>query len=188
MSEIRQEPETSDTGEKLMPHSYDGIREYDKRLPNWWLWTFYLAMIFSFAYWFVMHRSEPGMTADELVKKRVAELAMIASESGDLSDDQLWEMVNSPDIVAAGQQTFTTTCVSCHGEQLQGGIGFNLADAEWVHGGKPTQIMSTVKNGVLEKGMPAWGPVLGNRKIAEVVAYVISHHARGEDGMAVPKN
>lgn len=187
MSDPHHAPETSDTGEKLMPHSYDGIREYDKRLPNWWLWTFYLAMIFSFSYWFVMHRGEQGMTAEQRVKQLVAEMAMIASEGGNLTDDQLWEMVNSPEILAAGKSTFTTTCVSCHGEQLQGGIGFNLVDAEWVHGGKPTEIMATITNGVVEKGMPTWGPVLGGKKVAEVVAYIISHHVPGADGVATPK-
>jgi cytochrome c oxidase cbb3-type subunit 3 len=28
--------------------------------------------------------------------------------------------------------------------------------------------------------MPAWGPVLGTRRITEVVAYVLSHHEPGE--------
>lgn len=188
MSDTHHAPETSDTGEKLMPHSYDGIREYDKRLPNWWLWTFYLAMIFSFAYWFYMHRSEPGVPADVRVKQKVAELAMKTSAGGaNLTDDQLWEMSGSPDIVAAGKETFTTTCVSCHGANLKGGIGFNLVDAEWVHGGKPTEIMATVINGVVEKGMPTWGPVLGSQRVAEVTAFILSHHNKGPDNVATPK-
>jgi len=31
-----------------------------------------------------------------------------------------------------------------------------------------------------QRGMPPWGPVLGTRKISEVVAYVLSHHEPGE--------
>ncbi len=172
-----------------MPHSYDGIREYDKRLPNWWLWTFYLAMIFSFGYWFVVHRSAPLTPPDVQVQRKVAEMVMKASAGGDLSDEQLWQMTENPDIVAAGQETFTTTCVACHGPDLKGGIGFNLVDAEWVHGGKPTDVMNIVVNGAPDstKGMQAWGPVLGNQRIAEVTAYVMSHHKPGRDLVGVPK-
>lgn len=170
-----------------MPHSYDGIREYDKRLPNWWLWTFYLAMIFSFGYWFVVHRSAPLTPPEVRVQRKVAELAMRASAGGDLTDEQLWQMAGNPDIVAAGRETFVTQCASCHGENLGGGIGFNLADAEWVHGGRPNDIMGTVNEGVLDKGMPAWGPVLGAQRIAEVTAFVLSHHAPTADGSAAPR-
>ena len=31
-------------------HTFDGIAEFDNRLPNWWLWSFYLAVIFSIGY------------------------------------------------------------------------------------------------------------------------------------------
>lgn len=165
--------------EKLKEHSYDGIREYDKRLPNWWLWTLYLAMIFSFGYWFAFHRSAPMESADERLQHRLLELARQASASGgELTDDLLWQMSEDPGVLASGKATFDSTCASCHGENLQGGIGFNLADSEWVHGGQPTEIANTVINGVLDKGMPAWGAVLGQSRISEVVAYILSHHPR----------
>jgi cytochrome c oxidase cbb3-type subunit 3 len=33
-------------------HEYDGIQEADNRLPQWWLMTFYGAVLFSIGYWF----------------------------------------------------------------------------------------------------------------------------------------
>jgi cytochrome c oxidase cbb3-type subunit 3 len=78
--------------------------------------------------------------------------------------------------VEAGRVTFQSTCASCHNAALTGGIGPNLVDDVWIHGGKPTDVLKIVTEGVLVKGMPAWGPVLGGKKVSEVVAFVLSHH------------
>jgi cytochrome c oxidase cbb3-type subunit 3 len=86
----------------------------------------------------------------------------------------------------AGQATFLTTCATCHNAKLTGGIGPNLLDQQWIHGGRPTEIYQTVTNGVPAKGMPTWGPVLGVKKISEVVAFVLSHHTAGEAIELVP--
>ncbi len=165
--------------EKLRPHVYDGIQEYDNRLPNWWLWTLYGAMIFSFAYWAYYHRTNLGGDQDSRLEKDMTQLMLAAASSGkELTDDQLWTMSRDPAVLAAGKQTFATTCASCHGADLTGGIGVNLVDAEWVHGNAPGQIVHTIKAGVAEKGMPAWGPVLGQSRVAEVAAFILSHHEK----------
>ena len=38
--------------------------------------------------------------------------------------------------------------------------------------------------GVLAKGMPTWGPVLGAKKVSEVTAYILSKHQEGEPILA----
>lgn len=167
--------------EPVRAHSFDGIQEYDKRLPNWWLATFYGAIIFWVGYWFYYEHAHLGPTNAARVEQQLAAIeAAKLADAPALDDASLWKMSRNPVFVEAGRATFNTTCASCHTEKLTGAIGPNLVDRLWIHGGRPTEIYATVTNGVLVKGMPSWGPVLGARKVSEAVAYVLSHHQEGE--------
>jgi cytochrome c oxidase cbb3-type subunit 3 len=172
----------------IRAHVFDGdIREYDKCMPNWWLFTFWGAVAFSFGYWVWNH--EFGMERDPglALKEQMAENVRLASrQSGVLDDNALWAFSKDPVMVSAGKATFTTTCATCHMPDLAGGIGPNLKDTAWLHGGNPLQIMETISKGVLEKGMPAWGPMLGRQKITEVAAFILSHHQQGEPIQQAP--
>ena len=96
----------------------------------------------------------------------------------------LWEMSQNSKIVTAGKATFQTTCVACHGTDLTATLngvklpGEPLNDDTWKYGGKPMEVFGIVKNGSpdVSKGMVAWEPLLGPKKVAEVVAYIMSHH------------
>lgn len=175
MNDQRPNPEPAE--DSFRPHVYDGIQEYNKRLPNWWLLTFYGSIVFAIGYWFYFAQS--GLPIED---GRRVELAMAKIEAAKLEgnasvdDASLWAMSRNAIFVEAGRATYKATCASCHGEQLAGGIGPSLIDATWVHGGEPLAVKTVVDQGVLVKGMPAWGPVLGGRKVSEVVAFVLSHH------------
>lgn len=173
----------------LREHTYDGIQEYDNRLPNWWLWTFYGAIIFAVAYWFYYHQAGMDAPNDVLLARAQAEVtARAASQSkGPLSDDQLWSLSLDAGTVAAGQLTYKANCASCHGDNLEGKIGPNLMDQRWIHGGNPSQIVQTITVGVAAKGMPTWGPMLGAKRINAVAAYVLSLHKKGEPIVIDPK-
>lgn len=174
-------PNHSSTEDPLRPHAFDGIQEYDKRLPNWWLATFYGAIIFWIGFWFYYERAHLGLTNTQKLEQQMAaiEAARLAAAPS-LDDVSLWKMSRNPVFVDAGRVTFNTTCASCHTEKLTGAIGPNLVDQLWIHGGHPIEVYNTVTQGVLVKGMPAWGPVLGPKKISEAVAYILSHHTEGE--------
>lgn len=162
---------------ELRHHCYDGIQEFDKRLPNWWLFTLYATIIFSVGYWAYYHWTGHMEDGWVRVKSELEAIRLAALAQGAPPDDlQLWNFSRDAKIVAAGEKTFKASCAACHGEDLHGGIGPNLVDAEWIHGGKPMDLFNTVVNGVTEKGMPTWGPVLGQQRIAEVVAYIISQN------------
>lgn len=164
--------------DELRHHTYDGIQEYDKRLPNWWLFTLYGAIVFAAAYWAYYHWSAHMVPGYVRVERQIEEYQKAALAGGAAPTDiQLWNLSRDPAVVQAGQRIYTANCVACHGANLEGGIGQNLVDATWIHGGKPTDIYNTITKGVLEKGMPVWGPVLGAARIADVVAFVISKNA-----------
>lgn len=162
---------------KLRPHTYDGIEEYDQRLPNWWLLTLFGAIIFSVGYWCYYQTWEIGEDPGLGLEKQMAANALIAAQSsGVLSDELVWSMSRDAAVVAAGKATFMSSCASCHQPDLSGKIGPNLKDNVWIHGNKPSDLIATIVNGVAAKGMPSWGPVLGKTRIAEVTAFILSHH------------
>lgn len=168
----------------LRPHTYDGIQEYDNQLPNWWLFTLYIAIAFSLVYWFFYHLSEVGSTQEErlAVAMLQVEEARAASAMGDLNDDALWAMSQDEAAVAAGAEVYNQNCIACHLASLKGkaespaAIGPSLVDNEWIHGGSPLDIHRVITEGVVEKGMLSWEPIIGDKKVAEVTAFVLSHH------------
>lgn len=167
----------------IREHTFDGIQEYDKHMPNWWLLTFYGAIVFWIGYWFFFEQSRMVLSTEAYVDQemRRIEAVRLSSSAGQLDDATLWQMSRNAVLVDAGRNTFNTTCASCHLADLRGtdagGIAPNLADETWIHGSKPTDLIQVVDKGVLAKGMPAWGPVIGAKKVSEVVAYILSHHA-----------
>lgn len=190
------EPNPPSTEPEIRPHTYDGIREFNNRLPNWWLFTLYGAIIFWIGYWsyFEWFRVEPeGPARVELAMSRIEASKLQASSA--IDNASLWAMSRNPVFVDSGRQIFNANCIPCHLASLRGksesptAIGPDLTDQIWIHGGHPMDVYHTVTEGVPLKGMPTWGPVLGPKRITEAVAYVMSHHQEGEpivDAASVP--
>jgi cytochrome c oxidase cbb3-type subunit 3 len=161
----------------LREHEFDGIHEFDNRLPNWWLWTFYLACIFSLFYWLHFHVIGSGDLPREAYQAEMKAAADALAEKMsqmEVTDESLSKMASEPSIVAAGQQVFKETCATCHTETGGGNIGPNLTDEYWVHGGKPTDIYKVVTEGVQGTAMVSWTGSLGLRRCQEVTAFVLS--------------
>ncbi|HXG43944.1 MAG TPA: cbb3-type cytochrome c oxidase N-terminal domain-containing protein [Gemmatimonadales bacterium] len=156
----------------------DGIEEYDNPLPNWWLGLFYFTIVWAVAYTVHYHliadRSLPKAYAAEVAEAQRRWPAPAAGAGPG-------ELAITEAAVKAGEAIYKANCVPCHGADLKGGIGPNLLDSTWIHGGKPADILRTITNGVPEKGMLTWGPILGPEKVAQVAAYVVhaNHEALG---------
>ena len=169
MSEAKRTDEIQ--GEIL--HVYDGIEEADNNLPTWWLLTFYGAVVFGLIYWFYYHEYAIG----QLQPQKYAEaVAAAEAERSIVTDESLDALALDESAVTAGSQIFATQCMACHDSKAQGrvGLGPNLTDKYWIHGGAPTSIHATITNGIAAKGMPAWAPILGEEGVRQVVAYLLT--------------
>ncbi len=188
------EPTKNKYEDKLRPHVYDGIQEYDNQLPNWWLWTFYGAVIISVIYWFSFYNAEVMKTDQELIGAQLAAVEKARLEAlGELSDAVLWQMSRNPGFVSSGEAIFKEKCVACHGPDLKAGAGLagvNLVDAEWKWGNHPMSVYTVVTNGSPDKksGMQAWVSELGPQKVSQVVAFLLSHHSQQEMAAATSEN
>ncbi len=167
----------------LRPHTFDGIQEYDKSLPNWWLFTFYITFVFAIGYWIYYQKTGAGPDQHEEYQIALEQLqesvAKFEQSAPGITNDSLKALADDPTAVAAGQKHYMSNCFPCHGTELQGppapGLpGVSLVDAEWLHGNEPVQIHATITDGVLEKGMPGWGPVLGSKRISELTAFILN--------------
>ncbi|MDP0500745.1 MAG: cbb3-type cytochrome c oxidase N-terminal domain-containing protein [Verrucomicrobiota bacterium JB022] len=174
------------------PHVYDGIEEYDNRLPNWWLWTFYLAIIFATLYWFTWYNTRTGATDAARIDAEIAKIqeAQLAAMS-EINSETLWQMSQNTGFVAKGEEIFMQNCASCHKADLTGDIGLNLVDHEWKWGNTPMSVFQVVSEGspqVPNPGMQSWKNQLGPQGISQVVAFVLSHHTPEEMASAATLN
>ncbi|MCB9743094.1 MAG: c-type cytochrome [Alphaproteobacteria bacterium] len=147
----------------------DGIEEYDNALPLWWLYLFYFTIAFAVVYVGWYHFVAKTSQASQYQTEMAAAAERWPQEEIVVNVEEITE-----DTVAEGKAIYEVNCIGCHGPELKGGIGPNLTDAEWIHGGTIEEITNTITNGVVEKGMLAWGPILGPQKIAQVASFVYS--------------
>ncbi len=184
-------PETPDE-DRIRPHVYDGIQEFDKRLPNWWLYTLYVTIVFWVAYWAYFEWFRAGPTGAQEVGAELARIEAARLSAAQVDDPTLWQMSRNPAMIAAGRAVYEANCAACHLASLRGkaespvAIGPDLTDNVWVYGGRPVEVHGLITKGVLAKGMPTWGPVLGPRKISEVTAFLLSRHREGDPIVVTP--
>lgn len=175
---------------KIEGHAYDGIEELDNSLPQWWLLTFYGTIIFSAIYFlYYVIGNGPGLHQEYMQDKVALEAIVAKNSSGSGPGDAaaLLALVKNPEKQKAGKPIYDTRCASCHGTAGQGGIGPNLADDYWIHGGKPAEVLATISNGVGDKGMPPWGGMLSNDDLQSVLAYVKSLRGTNPAGAKAPQ-
>lgn len=181
-------------GVTLREHVYDGIQEFDQKLPNWWLFTLYIMIVWFVVYWVLYYQVGWFQSDEERLDAQIAVIdaerdRQLAAQIASLNDQSFWEMSRDQSKVQAGRVIFEGKCAPCHGPDLSGfnaaGLklaGLPLNDKEWKHGGNPMDVFNIVTNGSpqIQTGMIPWKTQMSAADIAKVVAFVLSHHREGE--------
>ncbi len=174
-------------GEKAetMGHVWDeDLAELNNPLPRWWLYLFYITIVFGAGYLLLYPGlgSYKGLLGWTEVNQYHKEMKKADQLYGPLYDKYqnipIAKLVNDPQAVQMGRRLFATYCTNCHGSDARGVRGFpNLRDNDWLYGGTPKDIETTITNG-RQGAMPTWGPILGHEGVVQVAEYVRSLSGR----------
>jgi len=180
-----QEPDT--TG-----HLWDGdLREYHNPMPRWWIGLFYITIIFAVVYLILF----PGLgtqykgtlkwtsyqqPADEMKRAEAVYGPLFAG----FLQKPIEQVAADPRGRQMGERIFLNNCAQCHGSDARGSKGFpNLADNEWMYGGTPEAIQTTITNGRNGAMPPMAAAVGGPEDVADVAHYVLSLSESAHDSV-----
>lgn len=177
-------PVSAETGQAMETtgHVWDeDLTELNTPMPRWWMWLFYITIVFALSYLFLY----PGLGtyAGKLGWKSTTEyqeeLKKADADYGGLFEkyqqQDIPTVAADPQARAIGERMFLTYCAQCHGSDARGNKGYpNLTDKDWLHGGTPEAIQTTILHGRSGQ-MPSMAAALGSDKDVENVAnYVLS--------------
>ncbi|NND34679.1 MAG: c-type cytochrome [Saprospiraceae bacterium] len=164
--------------EILLDHNYDGIKELDNNLPPWWLAMFYVSIVYGVFYMGYNHFSKYGMSSSEEYAQEMAQAeasvnAYLAGQANTVDENTVVALTDE-EALSNGKFIYQLNCVVCHLESGAGLVGPNLTDEYWIHGGDIKDIFRTIKYGVPEKGMIAWGTQLRPLEMQNVASYILT--------------
>ena len=174
----------------LLDHDYDGIKELDHPLPMWWLVIFALTVVFSVIY-YVAYTFMGATTINEELAADMKEVEAIHAEydakKGSFNMSEYEAYIQGPKVAKIGKKVYKRKCKACHGANGEGGVGPNLADNYWIHGGSHEAVYNAINKGIVDKGMAAWGPTLGKEKVFAVLKHVMEFKGTNPEGAKAPQ-
>jgi cytochrome c oxidase cbb3-type subunit III len=161
-----------------MEHAYDGIAELDNPTPPWFMGLFYGTIGFGVVYLLVFHVFGGGALqieeyTQEVAVAEVQRAAYIQKVAGSINENTV-ALVTDTKSLESGKALFLQSCVACHGQEGQGGVGPNLTDEYWLHGGSIKAVFHTINEGVPEKGMMAWKKQLNPLQVQQIASFILS--------------
>jgi cytochrome c oxidase cbb3-type subunit 3 len=207
-------PVDEPTGTVTTGHVWDGIRELDTPLPRWWLWLFYATIVWAVIYWVLfpawpmLKQATPGVLGYSSRQDVETDLRTVAAGRAVLDEKiaalSFDEIRADPALMdharRSGASAFKIACVQCHGTGAEGSqkLGYpNLNDDDWLWGGTPEEVFTTISHGVRDKAdpksrssaMPAYGALglLKPDQISDVADYVLSLAGTEHDAAAAER-
>jgi len=201
-------PEVDDvTGYATTGHEWDGIRELNRPLPRWWLWTFYATIVFAIGYVVlypgiplirggtdgVLGYSTRATVEGEMALAREAQ----AGRLDQIANLPIEEIKANADLdrfaIAGGRSAFLVNCIQCHGTGAAGSKGYpNLNDDDWLWGGTLDEIYATIAYGIRSdhpdthySEMPSFDGMLTQAQMVAVANYVLSLSGKPNDAALV---
>lgn len=174
----------------LHDHVWDEtLQEYNNPLPRWWMYMFWITIIFAIVYlsMYPGFGNNQGKLGWSAVGQWEAEQKAAAEKYGPIfakyKGMDLNAVAADKEANAMGQRLFLTYCAQCHGADAKGAKGFpNLTDSDWLYGGEPDTIKTTVLGGRMGM-MPPFGPALGADGVKDVANYVRSLSGLAHDSL-----
>lgn len=161
-----------------LKEDYDGISELNNPAPPWFMFMFYGTILFAIIYFIRFSVLGYGPTQDREYRNDMTQLEAQWKANSLLAENNVDEntvtLLKDQAKLVEAKQEFIAKCAACHGENGQGINGPNLTDAYWKHGNSVKEIFKTIKYGVLDKGMVAWGENISPPKIRALASYIIS--------------
>ena len=176
-------------------HTWDeDLDELNNPLPRWWIGLFWITIVFSLGYlWFF-----PGLGTYEGSLKWTSrgeydeDVKVAEQKYGPLyakfAAVDLEKLSTNAEARAAGQKLFLNYCSQCHASDARGGKGFpNLTDRDWLYGGDPQVIKTTILDG-RHGVMPPLGDAIGGPAgVKDMANYVRSLSGLSHDAAAAAR-
>jgi len=159
----------SGSADNTTGHVWDeDLREMNNPLPLWWVGLFVITIVFALFYLTLY----PGLGSSEgslawtsqnqyqqEVDQANADVAPLYARFDAMAPEQV---ALDPKARHIGEHLFLNNCAQCHGSDARGTKGFpNLTDADWLYGGSPEQIRTSITQG-RQGNMPPMAAAVGS--------------------------
>ncbi|MCG8379933.1 MAG: cytochrome-c oxidase, cbb3-type subunit III [Proteobacteria bacterium] len=175
---------------ETMGHIWDGdLEELNTPLPRWWLYMFFITLVWGVGYliFYPGLGAYAGILGWTQVKQLEAENQLADETFGPLYEQYLNTdmavLAKDEGALKIGERLYASYCTTCHGSDGRGARGYpNLRDDDWLYGGDPEAIKTTIMQG-RQGAMPPWEGILSNEDIFNVTSYVEQLSGRQVDTM-----
>lgn len=175
----------------IIDEAHDGIYELDNPPPPWFMFLFYSCIVFAVIYFvrFSVLKTRLNQDQEYAIAMQKAEEAKATSveDAGEDIDERNVEILLAAADIDKGRSIYNQNCKVCHDADGKGGVGPNLTDEFWIHGGGVQNVFKIIKYGAVEKGMRSWKDDLNPKMMQQVTSYILSLQGTNPPGAKGPE-